>query len=42
MIDHIAGDEGLRKDVLDVKVVRGMMFEGFDHYAVLAKIKNKR
>lgn len=34
MIDYIAVDEKLRKDVLDAKVVRGM-FEGSNHYAVL-------
>ncbi len=38
MIDYIATDEKLRKDVLDAKVVREM-FEESDHYTVLAKMK---
>ena len=38
MTDYIALDERLRKDVLNAKVVRGM-FEGSDHYTVLAKIR---
>ena len=38
VIDYIAVDEFLRKDVLDAKVVRGMCV-GSDHYAVLAKFK---
>ncbi len=33
LIDYIAVDEGLRKDVLDAKVVRGVL-EGSDHYVV--------
>ena len=36
MIDYIAVDEKLRKDVLDAKAVRGM-YEGSDHYVVLWK-----
>ena len=31
-------DEKLRKNVLDAKAVGGM-YEGYDHYVVLAKIK---
>ncbi len=37
LIDYIAVDERLRKDVLDAKVVRGAL-EGSDHYAVVIKI----
>ncbi len=37
LIDYIAVDEILRKDVLDAKVVRGAL-EGSDHYAVVIKI----
>ncbi len=36
MIDYIAVDERLRKDVLDAKVVRRAL-EGSDHYAVVVK-----
>ena len=38
LIDYIAVDDRLRKDVMDAKVVRGMC-EGSDHYAVLAKMR---
>ena len=38
VIDYIAVDERLKKDVLDARVVRGM-FDGSDHYAVVAKIR---
>ena len=41
VIDCIAVDEILRKDVLDAKVVRGICV-GSDHYAVLAKFKLRR
>ncbi len=37
LIDYIAVDERLRKDVMDAKVVRGSL-EGSDHYAVVVKI----
>ncbi len=37
LIDYIAVDERLRKDVLDAKVVRGAL-EGSDHYSVVVKI----
>ncbi len=37
LIDYIAMDERLRKDVLDAKVVTGAL-EGSDHYAVVVKI----
>ncbi len=37
LIDSVAVDERLRKDVLDAKVVRGSL-EGSDHYAVVVKI----
>lgn len=37
LIDYIAEDERLRKDVLDAKVMRGAL-EGSDHYAVVVKI----
>ncbi len=37
MIDYIAVDERLRKDVMDAKVVRGAL-EGSDYYAVVVKI----
>ena len=40
MIDNIAVDDELIKDVLDAKAVRGI-YEGSDHYVVLAKIKIK-
>ena len=36
MIDYIAVDENLRKDVLDGKAVRGI-YEELDHYVVFAK-----
>ncbi len=36
--EYIAGDEGLRKDVLDAKVVRGVL-EGSDHYAVWLNLR---
>ena len=38
MIHYMAVDERLKKDVLDARVVRGM-FDGSDHYAVVAKIQ---
>ena len=38
LIDYIAVDEALKKDVLDARVVRGM-FQKSDHYVVLVKIK---
>ncbi len=38
MIDYIAVDERIKKDVLDARVVRGM-FDGSDHYVVLAKVQ---
>ncbi|KAK4327054.1 hypothetical protein Pmani_002500 [Petrolisthes manimaculis] len=38
LIDYVAVDERLRKDVLDARVVRGM-FQCSDHYAVLARIR---
>ncbi len=37
LIDYIAVDERLRKDVLDSKVVGGAL-DGSDHYAVVVKI----
>ncbi len=37
MIDYIAVDERLKRDVHDVKVVRGVL-EGSDHYAVVVKM----
>ncbi len=37
LIDYIAVDERLRKDVMDAKVVRGAL-EGSDHYAIVVKI----
>ncbi len=37
LIDDIAVDERLSKDVMDAKVVRGAL-EGSDHYAVVVKI----
>ncbi len=37
LIDYTAVDERLREDVLDAKVVRGVL-EGSDHYAVVVKI----
>ena len=38
LIDYMAVDKRLRRDVTDVKVVRGM-FDCSDHFAVLMKIK---
>ena len=38
MINYIAVDERLKKDVLDARRVRGM-FDGSEHYAVLVKIQ---
>ena len=40
MIDYIAVEERIKKDVLDAKVVRGI-FHGSDHYAVIANIQIK-
>ena len=40
MIDYIAVDKNLRKDVLDAKTVR-RMYEVFYHYVISAKIKIK-
>ena len=37
-IDYIAVDERLKKNVLDVQVVRGM-FDGSNHYTLVAKIQ---
>ncbi len=37
LIDYIAVDKRLRKDVMNAKVVRGAL-EGSDHYAVVVKI----
>ena len=37
MIDYIAMDERMKKDVLDAKVVRGV-FDWSDHYDVVAKM----
>ncbi len=37
LIDYIAVDERLRKDVMDAKMVRGAL-EGSDHYAVEVKM----
>ncbi len=41
LIDYVAVDERLRKDVSDAEVVR-RMFDGSDHLAVLAKLKMKK
>ncbi len=38
LIDYIAVDERIKKDVLDARVMRGL-FDGPDHYAVVAKIQ---
>ena len=38
MIDYIAVDERIKKEVLDAKVVRGM-FDESDHYVVVSKIR---
>ncbi|XP_050706878.1 uncharacterized protein LOC126992348 isoform X2 [Eriocheir sinensis] len=40
LIDYVAVDERLRKEICDAKVVIGM-FDGSDHLAVLAKLKLK-
>ncbi len=40
LIDYVAVDERLRKDVCDAKVVRGM-FDGSAHLAVLTKLRLK-
>ncbi len=40
MIDYVAVDGRLRKDICDAKVVRGM-FDGPDHLAVLTKLRLK-
>ncbi len=37
LIDYIAVDNRLRREVKDAKVVRGM-FSGSDHFAVVAKV----
>ncbi len=38
LIDYIAVDNRLRREVEDAKVVRGM-FSGSDHFAVVAKVR---
>ncbi len=38
LIDYIAVDERIKKDVLDARVMRELL-DGSDHYAVVAKIK---
>ncbi|MEL7177812.1 MAG: reverse transcriptase domain-containing protein [Pseudomonadota bacterium] len=40
LIDYVAVDERIRRDVMDAKVVRGM-FQDSDHYAVMARIRLK-
>ncbi len=40
LIDYVAVDGRLRKDICDAKVVRGM-FDGSDHLAVLTKLRLK-
>ena len=40
LIDYVAVDGRLRKDICDAKVVRGM-FDGSDHLAVLGKVRLK-
>ena len=40
LIDYITVDERLKKDVMDARVVRGL-FQGSDHFAVLAEIRTK-
>lgn len=40
LIDYVAVDGRLRKDVCDAKVVRGM-FDGSDHLAVLTKLRQQ-
>ncbi len=40
MIDYVAVDGRLRKDICDAKVVRGI-FNGYDHLAVLTKLRLK-
>ncbi len=41
MINYIAVDERLKKDVLDARMLRGM-FDGSDHYTVITKIQVRR
>ncbi len=38
LMDYTAVDERIKKDVLDARVMRGL-FDGSDHYAVVAKIQ---
>ncbi len=40
LIDYIAMDERLRKDVLDARAVRGAL-EGSDHCAVVVMLRDK-
>ncbi len=40
LIDYIAVDNRLRREVEDAKVVRGL-FSGLDHFAVVAKVRMK-
>ncbi len=40
MIDHIAVDNRLRREVEDAKVVRGFLSDS-DHFAVVAKVRMK-
>ncbi len=41
LIDYIAVDNRLRREVEDAKVVRGM-FSGSDHFAVLVKVRMRQ
>ncbi len=38
LIDYIAVDNRLRREVKDAKVVRGLIFDS-DHFAVVAKVR---
>ncbi len=38
MIDYMAVDERIKKEVVDARVVKGM-FDESDHYVVVAKIQ---
>ncbi len=40
LIDYIAVDNRLRREVEDAKVVRGL-FSGSDHFAVVAKVRKR-
>ncbi len=39
LIDYIAVDKRLKKGMEDTKMVRGILFSGSDHFAVVVKVR---